>query len=225
MSAFFIAEKYNNSSINTITDFRRSILDEFGYYVSSTVNVYFDKNTNSNIYGFICEIEYIKNIYKNIVNTNKLAKISGKEKFIMIKSLTKEVYESMFSIKDTNYVYFALKFDKRSNFFHYIYDDLDENYINNIFSENVATTLKYGEYDIDNYCMSIKCHINYIKCEFRNIVNTDDYIELLPIQFYYNDNGLKLVAVSTTEEKYNLLGDKDSMLQMVLDRKKRARIN
>lgn len=222
MSAYFVSEKYNN--IDSIVDFRKNILNEFGYYVSSTVNVYFDKNTNSNIYGFICDVNYINNVYKNIINTDDVARLAGDE-CIIIKSLTKQVYELMFSIKGTNYVYFAIKIHKKTNFFHYLYGDLDEQYIENNFSEHVTTTLKYGEYDSNYYCMSIKCHIDYITCELRDIVNTENDITLLPIKNCYHDEGLELIIVSLTEEKYNLLGDKDSMLQMVLDRKKRARIN
>ena len=213
MTAYFITTSYDKN-INSIDMFRSRITDEFGSYVSSSISVSFNIKAGCNIYGFICDNKYIKNKYRDIINTEFNAK-SCNFPYIYFKSLTKEAYETMFSIVNSQLVYFASKIEK-NNFLNFINQNEEKNYIETIFGSHISMTIKYGEYDSDNYCMAFECNINYITDDLRNIINTINYHDL-PFCFdNRDDNDLFFRVISFTKEKYNLLFDKVSMLQYLL---------
>lgn len=112
MLAYFISYRYS-INILSLDEFKACVTFEFGDYVGSSVCVAFTKNKKSKIYGFQCDKKYIKDEYREIIDTDITIKCNVSP-FIIIKSISKEEYELIFNIKKASEsVYFVATINKK----------------------------------------------------------------------------------------------------------------
>lgn len=196
MTAYFVTVNDDNH-INGIANFKEYISEEFGSHVSDSSVFIPGKINGKYIYGFTCDNVYIKDKYKEIINTEKNM-LCYSCPIILIKSIKKAEYDLMFDIKYNTHVYFAIKINKK--FDKSPFDEVAD--IKNIFGSHVATTIKYGEYDVDNYCIAFECHRDYISNELRKIINTP---HMLPLVSETACTCVTYKCFSFTEKEYDLL--------------------
>lgn len=189
------------------------ISDEFGSGpASSMVNI--KQNINSvinTIYGIKCDNRYIKDKYKDIINTDRIVNVATS---FYLKNISKEVYESIFA---TVILSPFVHFSTQSTF-----ENLDKT-LDNIkyhFGSHMLSTIKCGHtlFKKDTFYIAFECNRSYISSKLLSISNSD---EILSYSTFSNPT-ISLVLSHCDKNTYNSLPFyKDCMLDYYKDNEKK----